>query len=60
MKKGKVDIRKKVRKAKEKPYGYEVTVGGDAVEFAKTKVEAEKKADRLRKLKEKLKNKKYK
>lgn len=57
MKKGKVTIRKKLEKAKKSPYGYEISIGGDAVEFAKTKAEAEKKADRLRKLKEKLKKK---
>lgn len=56
MKTGKVYIRKK--ESKGKPYGYEVTLKGEPVEFAKTKEEAKMKQERLRKLVKKMKENK--
>jgi len=53
MKTGKVYIRKKEKAGK--PYGYEVTLKGDPVEFAKTKQEAKMKQERLRRIIKKIK-----
>lgn len=52
MKKGRVNFRKVGG-------GYDVTIKGDPVEFAKTKVEARMKANRIRKMQGKRKRRSY-